>query len=213
MERVSIECRIYAEDPDHHFIPSPGKITYLDMPSGPGIRLDSGVYSGWTVPIDYDPLLAKLAVWASTRDAAIHRMRRALHEMPSRASGPMLAFFEEILDDEDFQAGNLSTAFLDGFFKRRRPRPAPDLEMEAIAVMIAALQRPKGPTAGACSPQRMAHIRTAGAFAVKLDCIVDGHSAQLTILDGTRFAISVTVRVRSSASSRSRLLIRVRIRC
>src|SRR5207245_6413753 len=64
---AAIECRVYAEDPDHQFFPSPGRITHLDRPSGPGIRLDSGVYPGWTVPIEYDPLLAKLAVWAGSR--------------------------------------------------------------------------------------------------------------------------------------------------
>jgi len=59
----AIECRVYAEDPGNNFMPSPGKITYLDQPSGPGIRLDSGVYAGWTVPLDYDPMLAKIAAW------------------------------------------------------------------------------------------------------------------------------------------------------
>ncbi len=66
----AIECRIYAEDPDNKFMPSPGKITYLEQPSGPGIRLDSGVYGGWTVPLEYDPMLAKLAAWAPSREAA-----------------------------------------------------------------------------------------------------------------------------------------------
>jgi acetyl-CoA carboxylase biotin carboxylase subunit len=141
----SIECRIYAEDPDRHFMPSPGKITYLNMPSGPGIRLDSGVYSGWTVPIDYDPLLAKLAVWAPTREAAIERMRRALHETAIEGIRTNVGFFAEILADEYFRAGNLSTAFLDEFFKRRHVRSEPDLEMEAVAVMIAALQVPQSP--------------------------------------------------------------------
>src|SRR5271155_2841871 len=74
----AIECRVYAEDPDNNFLPSPGKITFLEQPSGPGIRLDSGVYPGWTVPLDYDPMLAKLAVWAPTRALATERMRGAL---------------------------------------------------------------------------------------------------------------------------------------
>ena len=76
----AIECRLYAEDPEQNFFPSPGRITRWEMPAGPGIRLDAGAYQGWTVPIDYDPLLAKLVVWAETRDAAIERMRRAISE-------------------------------------------------------------------------------------------------------------------------------------
>ena len=70
----AIECRIYAEDPDHGFLPSPGRVSRLTEPQGPGVRLDSGIYSGWTIPVDYDPLLAKLAVWASTRAEAAKRM-------------------------------------------------------------------------------------------------------------------------------------------
>src|SRR5439155_17797369 len=76
----SVECRIYAEDPDHGFLPFPGKIGNLSEPSGPGIRLDSGVYAGWNVPLEYDPLLAKLAAWGSTRADAIRRLDRALVE-------------------------------------------------------------------------------------------------------------------------------------
>src|SRR6266852_5575123 len=77
---AAIECRVYAEDPDQNFFPSPGKITRMVEPSGPGVRLDSGVYEGFTVPIDYDPLLAKLAVWGGTREDAIERMSRCLGE-------------------------------------------------------------------------------------------------------------------------------------
>jgi len=73
----AIECRVYAEDPENNFFPSPGKIVQYVEPSGPGVRIDGGVYAGWTVPIEYDPLLAKLSVWGDTRDAAIERTRRA----------------------------------------------------------------------------------------------------------------------------------------
>src|SRR6266850_5271222 len=78
MRGSAIECRIYAEDPDNNFFPSPGKIVRLRKPSGPGVRDDGGVYEGWTVPIEYDPLISKLATWAPTRDEAIAQMRRAL---------------------------------------------------------------------------------------------------------------------------------------
>src|ERR1019366_8947832 len=76
----AIECRIYAEDPYHDFLPYPGKITRLSRPLGPGIRVDGCIYAGWTVPMEYDPLLAKLAVWAGTRADATARMIRALSE-------------------------------------------------------------------------------------------------------------------------------------
>ena len=76
----AIECRIYAEDPDNNYFPSPGKITLLLLPSGPGIRRDSGMYEGWTVPMDYDPLLAKLIGYGTDREQAISRLTRALNE-------------------------------------------------------------------------------------------------------------------------------------
>jgi acetyl-CoA carboxylase biotin carboxylase subunit len=137
----AIECRIYAEDPDNQFLPSPGRITRLEEPSGPGIRLDSGVYEGWVVPMEYDPLLAKLAVWGSSREAAIARMRRALQEYKIGGIRTSRAFFSEILDDECFRAGQLSTAFLEQFFERRKARAA-DPESEAVAALVAALTLP-----------------------------------------------------------------------
>ncbi len=133
----AIECRVYAEDPANQFLPSPGKITFLEQPSGPGIRLDSGVYAGWNVPLEYDPMLAKVAAWAPTRELAIERMRRALREFLVAGIRTNIAWFDEILASPDFRSGALSTAFLDRF------EPAiggpPDLETEAAAALIAAL--------------------------------------------------------------------------
>ena len=114
----AIECRIYAEDPDMGFLPSPGRIEQLSMPSGPGIRLDSGVYSGWTVPMDYDPLLAKLAVWGETREAAIRRLNRALSECSVIGIKTNIAFFKAILADSAFAEGKLHTGFIDEFMTR-----------------------------------------------------------------------------------------------
>jgi acetyl-CoA carboxylase biotin carboxylase subunit len=126
---AAVECRIYAEDPANHFFPSPGKITSLSEPAGPGVRLDSGVYAGWTVPIDYDPLLAKLAVWAGTREQALARMRRAIAEYHVGGIATNLKFFSQLLDDEEMAAGRLDTHFLDSFFNRapHRERPHEDL--------------------------------------------------------------------------------------
>ena len=147
----SIECRIYAEDPDHQFLPSPGQITRLTEPAGPGVRLDSGVYEGWTVPLDYDPLLAKLAVWAPSRDAAIERMKRALAEYTIAGIRTNRAFFGEIMDDAEFRAGRLSTAFLDEFFARRKATE-PALEEEAVAVFAAVLAQRKPDTTRSTAP-------------------------------------------------------------
>ncbi len=95
----AIECRIYAEDPANNFLPFPGKITRLTEPAGPGVRLDGGVYEGWTVPMDYDPLLAKLAVWAATRDEAAARAVRALGEYRVGGIRTNIGFFRQILED------------------------------------------------------------------------------------------------------------------
>ena len=142
----AMECRVYAEDPENQFFPSPGKIVHLSEPAGPGIRIDSGVYPGWTVPIDYDPLLAKLAVWGVDRAAAIQRMSRAIDEYAVTGIRTNLAFFAQILADPEFQAGNLHTGFIGEFFERRgpAPEPAPDLlAVEAIAAKYhAGQQRP-----------------------------------------------------------------------
>jgi acetyl-CoA carboxylase, biotin carboxylase subunit len=109
----AIECRIYAEDPENNFFPSPGKITSLIRPSGPGIREDSGVYEGWTVPLDYDPMLSKLIAFAPDRAAAIARMRRALDEYFVGGIKSNLPLFRCILDHPDFVSAKIDTGFLD----------------------------------------------------------------------------------------------------
>ena len=137
----AIECRVYAEDPDNNFMPSPGRIAFLQEPSGPGVRVDSGVYTGWTVPLDYDPMLAKIATWAPAREDSIRRMSRALAETSVEGIRTNIAWFQEILADENFRAGNLSTGFLDTF--KRAERADAEFEMEAVAAVIAAMQIPK----------------------------------------------------------------------
>ena len=109
---VAVECRIYAEDPANNFMPSPGRITQLAEPSGPGVRLDSGVYPGWTVPLDYDPMLSKLIVWADTREHAIERMLRALGEYHVGGIRTNIPLFEIILRDPAFRSGQLHTGYL-----------------------------------------------------------------------------------------------------
>jgi len=134
----AIECRVYAEDPYNNFLPSPGRLTRLTQPLGPGIRLDGCVYEGWTVPMEYDPLLAKLAVWAGTREEAIGRMLRALREYDVGGIRTNLGFFRQILEDPEFRAGRLHTGFIEEFFARTAP-PAPPPELAAVAALAAAL--------------------------------------------------------------------------
>ncbi len=109
------------------------------------------MYAGWTVPLDYDPLLAKLAVWAPTRDAGIERMKRALSEYTIAGIRTNRAFFGEIMDDAEFRAGRLSTAFLDEFFARRQASE-PALESEAVAALAAVLTQRKSNTAPSTAP-------------------------------------------------------------
>src|SRR5450432_2510607 len=109
----AIECRICAEDPDNHFFPSPGKITMLLPPSGPGIRHDSGSYEGWTVPLDYDPLLAKLIGYGTDRQQATMRLQSALTEYFIGGIKTNLPLFRRILQDPDFQAARLDTGYLE----------------------------------------------------------------------------------------------------
>ena len=139
----AIECRVYAEDPENQFLPSPGKITHLEQPSGPGIRLDSGVYSGWTVPLDYDPMLAKLAVWAlDTGGGGGPAAARSKGIRGGRNPHQRGVLRRDSLDPK-FRSGELSTAFLEEFFKRRAERKEAGVEQEAVAALIAALQVPK----------------------------------------------------------------------
>ena len=104
---AAIECRIYAEDPSNNFFPSPGRIEQLAEPAGPGVRVDSGVYAGWNVPLDYDPMLAKLIVWHETRELAIARMLRALGEYHIGGIESNLSLFRTVLNDVAFRAGDL----------------------------------------------------------------------------------------------------------
>jgi acetyl-CoA carboxylase biotin carboxylase subunit len=138
----AVECRIYAEDPDNNYFPSPGKISLLLEPSGPGIRLDSGMYEGWDVPIDYDPLLAKLIGYGTDREQAIARLRRALNEYFVGGIKTNISLFRRILHDADFRAAKLDTGFLDRMLKRTEDKRTDSREAEVAAIaagMFAAL--------------------------------------------------------------------------
>ncbi|MGA9510106.1 MAG: acetyl-CoA carboxylase biotin carboxylase subunit [Candidatus Sulfotelmatobacter sp.] len=130
----AIECRIYAEDPDNNYFPSPGKITLLLAPSGPGVREDTGMYEGWNVPIDYDPLLAKLIGYGTDRDQAISRLTRALSEYFVGGIKTNISLFRRVLRDADFRAAKLDTGFLDRMLKRSE-----DTAVDTAAAQVAAI--------------------------------------------------------------------------
>ena len=134
----AIECRIYAEDPANNFFPSPGQITHLQEPLGPGVRIDSGVRRLSEVSIHYDPMIAKLAVWGRTRAEAIDRLRRALDEYEVAGITTTLPFFREIVRDEEFVAGRLDTGFISRF-NERRSEPQISTEDTDLALIAAAL--------------------------------------------------------------------------
>lgn len=109
----AIECRIYAEDPENNFMPSPGKITHITEPMGLGVRTDGYVYEGYEIPVHYDPLISKLILWARTRSEAIERMRRALYEYKITGVKTSIPFLEKIMDCSDFRNGTYDTHFIE----------------------------------------------------------------------------------------------------
>jgi len=134
----AIECRVYAEDPETNFMPSPGRIERLRLPHGPGVRDDGGVYEGADVSIYYDPMISKLAVHGRTRHEAIDRMRRALMEYEVGGIKTTLPFFRALMEDEEFIAGNLDTGFIPRFTERRKPAEISESDKD-LAVIAAAL--------------------------------------------------------------------------
>jgi len=149
----AIECRIYAEDPDNNYFPSPGKITLLLLPSGPGIRRDSGMYEGWTVPMEYDPLLAKLIGYGTDRDQTIGRLARALNEYFVGGIKTNISLFRRILSSPDFRAAKIDTGFLDRLLKQkersRDSKPGPQTtEVAVIAAGMFAVLGTAGASAG-----------------------------------------------------------------
>jgi acetyl-CoA carboxylase biotin carboxylase subunit len=166
MRGSAIECRIYAEDPENNFFPSPGRITRLRTPSGPGVRDDGGVYEGWNVPIDYDPLISKLVAWGASRPEAIARMRRALREYQVQGIRTNIAFFEEILQHPDFLKGDMDTGFIERWLKARSgPRGLSRTDRD-LALLAAALQHVRrAPPAQPSRKESESPWKTAGRVA------------------------------------------------
>jgi acetyl-CoA carboxylase biotin carboxylase subunit len=153
----AIECRIYAEDPDNNFLPSPGRIEQLRVPAGPGIRDDSGAAAGLDVPIFYDPMISKLIAWAEDRPLAIARMRRALGEYLIAGIKTTVPFFAWLLAQPDFVDGRFHTSYLDEVLRARNGRPfvEPTPAVENLATIAAALHTTL--SAGAARPTTSDH--------------------------------------------------------
>ena len=146
----AIELRIYAEDPDSGFLPSPGRVTFLRTPSGPGIRDDSGISAPGEVPVFYDPLISKLVVWAADRPGAVRRAARALDEYCIEGVRTTLPFFRWLMRQEDFGTAAFDTAWLDRAIASRPDGSfAGDVAGELdLAVVAAAVAAHAGPDSG-----------------------------------------------------------------
>jgi acetyl-CoA carboxylase biotin carboxylase subunit len=150
----AIECRIYAEDPDNNFLPAPGRIDVLRVPSGIGIRDDSGVYEGFEVSTHYDPILSKLVAWGGSRDEAIGRMLRALREYVIVGPTANVAFHRWALEHPAFRAGDIDTGFIARHFKPGAPPDGASADLPLIGAALAAVARVGGVagTNGAAAP-------------------------------------------------------------
>ena len=162
----AIECRIYAEDPDEGFMPSPGHVRGIRAASGPGIRDDGGVLPGYTVPVFYDSMIAKLVAWAGTRDEAIARMTRALEEYEVLGIRTTIPFFLWLMTEPDYRAGRFDTTYLDRLLESRRGESFSAFsEAEtghiAIAAALDAWFRSSGAQNGAAPRPRSSAWKTA----------------------------------------------------
>ncbi len=135
---AAIECRVYAEDPIR-FMPSPGKLARLRVPSGPSVRNDSGVYEGAEISMFYDPMISKLAVWAETRAEAITRMSRALSEYQVTGIKTNLPFHRRVMQEPDFISGRYDTGYIDGHTATLLAPYAADADATTLAIQAAAI--------------------------------------------------------------------------
>jgi len=147
----AIECRIYAEDPANNFLPSSGKILAYREPSGPGVRVDGGVYNGWNVPLFYDPILAKLIVWAETRELACARMVNALRDYVILGINTSVPFLRDVISHPRFRDGDTTTGFVKKYFDGwKEGKPGPEvLALAMAAAALGGLDRPRGGLSGA----------------------------------------------------------------
>jgi len=137
MRGHAINCRVNAEDPYNNFMPSPGTVTKLQLPGGPGVRVDTHLYAGYAISVFYDPLIVKLAVWGSNRDEAIRKMKNALNELVIESVKTTIPFHKKIMEDEDYLKGDIHINFVEERIGEVLPKCA--LEDEEAAAIVAVL--------------------------------------------------------------------------
>lgn len=152
----AIEARVYAEDPENNFLPSPGKILHLKEPQGPGVRVDSGIYSGWDVPPHYDPILSKLVVWAESRPDAIARLSWALKDYVILGIKTNIEFLKKIIETQQFATGELHTHFIDENLDTLSPRH----DLIDVALIASALHSSKSQQVVAGADERITKTTT-----------------------------------------------------
>jgi acetyl-CoA carboxylase biotin carboxylase subunit len=169
----ALECRVYAEDAENNFFPCPGRITRLERPAGPGVRVDGYVYQGWNVPLEYDPLLAKLICWGRDRAESLARLERALGEYLIGGIQTNLPFFRRLLDRAEFIRGELDTELIERLLKEKPAAAAPGPVVDAAAVAAALAEmttaangrRPTAPMSHWKQAAREAALRRLGSGA------------------------------------------------
>ena len=143
----ALECRIYAEDPENNFFPSPGLVLLHREPAGPGVRNDCGIYEGFRIPVEYDPIISKLVVWAGNRDAAIQRMIRALERYAVAGVRTTIPFLIDVLRSPEFVQGRTHTGFIDHHFAGWTQNEE-DADLARMAYVIDELSSPRKAAAG-----------------------------------------------------------------
>ena len=133
----SIEVRIYAEDPDNNFMPSPGIIKHITEPLGLGVRHDGYVYEGYEIPMHYDPMISKLIIWATNREEAIDRMKRALHAYKITGIKTSIPFLHRIMDAPDFKSGKYNTHFIQDNEEYLKPKHDASQKVKDVAAITA----------------------------------------------------------------------------
>jgi len=206
----ALECRIYAEDPDKGFLPSPGEIVAFHPPGGPGVRDDSGVASGDKVSVFYDPLISKLICWGRDRDEAIARMRRALSEFVVRGIKTSLPLHRRVLSNEKFLSGSYDTSLLEAEGLTSAPAEASaSSEEKTLALVLAALVALEDKQAGSYAltlggeTHRVALERVSaeacdaridGGPAARIDAAKTARASYSILLAGRQFECSVDAR-------------------
>jgi acetyl-CoA carboxylase biotin carboxylase subunit len=162
----AIECRLYAEDPENNFLPSAGKILYVQEPSGPGVRCDTGIWSGCEVPVHYDPILSKLVVWDETRELACKKMAASLRSYPILGVKTNTQFLIDILEHPAFREGDTHTGFIPEHLSDWKPPEADGNGLKLSLLAAAALERAPTSRSGAAQVEAFSPWKAGGKWRI-----------------------------------------------